>query len=124
MSEDPEKEVEKVEMSSDPTFYLETFGDRGARWFLEKKGRDECFAIVLEEARKETEKLKAELETMSAKLEAAKNLGGEVEPVSQAVEQVSPEKAEFSAKVEKFKSEGASDRVARWAAGFGSLGSK
>lgn len=128
MSKDPDVTGQPQDATPEPTgtlsreasaVYLEHFGDAGARWFLEGKSLEDCFAIALGESKTENAELRTRIEDLEARLDAALKASGEVDPLSVAPKvDVDPKRAAAKEKSEQFKAQGYSDRMARWAAGF------
>lgn len=98
--------------------FLDLFGDRGAKWYLEGKSLTDCLGIVNAEQAQAIEDLKDQNLDLQARLDAALKASGESEEfaVSAPAAPVDPKKAETLAKLQEIKSQGASDRVAKFAA--------
>ncbi len=100
---EPAPVTETRTLGSDHEAYTEAFGDIGARWYLEGKSLEDCFAQRCGEQAEEIESLKGQLEELSAKLEAIGENFGEEAPAQQSVE-LSTEEVAAAAKQEKFDS--------------------
>ena len=100
---EPAPQTETRTLGSDHEAYTEAFGDIGARWYLEGKSLQDCFAQRCGEQAEEIESLKGQLEELSAKLEAIGENFGEEAPAQQSVE-LSAEEIAAAAKQEKFDS--------------------
>ena len=100
---EPAPQTETRTLGSEHEAYTEAFGDIGARWYLEGKSLEDCFAQRCGEQAEEIESLKGQLEELSAKLEAIGENFGEEAPAQQSVE-LSAEEIAAAAKQEKFDS--------------------
>jgi hypothetical protein len=106
--EQPEAVVEeKVEASVERNHeaFVEAFGDRGARWFLEGKELYECYREAYECELAVREDLQKQIVALQTQLDAAKSEFGEEAPVSTSIELSEEEKAtlEKSEKANKAK---------------------
>jgi hypothetical protein len=119
-----QEEPKKEEMSAQR--YIELFGDRGARWFLEGKSPSYCFGQQLKEAHEKIAGLEKQVSEMSGKVKAAKAIVGEDSPASLSVAQTEEEKAKaaFAAKIEQLKKLGVDEKTARWSQAFASISKK
>jgi hypothetical protein len=101
--------------------YLEAFGDRGAKWYLEGKTFSDCLAIEAKELKEQLSAIQAENADLKTKLEAALKASGEGEHLSSAPRvELSAEKAKAKAREQELKSQGTEPKVAKWAAAFSS----
>lgn len=98
--------------------YLETFGDRGAKWFLEGRSITECFAEVTTELRAENADMSAKLADLEIRLAAAtRAAAGESEALSSAPRiEISDEKKRALLKQEELKAKGGSAVTSKWGA--------
>ena len=98
--------------------FMDLFGDRGAKWYLEGKSLSDCLSIVNAEQAKTIEDLQAQNLDLITRLEAALKTSGESEVFAASAPPVpvDPKKAESLQKAENLKAQGASDRVAKFAA--------
>lgn len=130
MSEDEEKKEEmaeeekKEEMSAKQ--FIELFGDKGARWFLEGKSLAWCYAEKLNEANAKISKLTKEVMGMKGQVKAAKDITGEANPVNLSVAQTEEEKAAqaFEARKLELRKLGVDEKSARWSQAFASISKK
>ena len=122
--EDMEEVKEEEKMSAKR--YIELFGDRGARWFLEGKSPSYCFGQQLKEANEKIANMEKQIGEMSSKVKAAKAIVGEDSPASLSVAQTEEEKAKaaFAAKMEQLKKLGVDEKTARWSQAFASISKK
>jgi hypothetical protein len=99
----------------DPQDWVDAFGDRGARWYLEGKSLEECYRIRCSEL----EALAVSLET---RLQAALQAGGEDEPLAQSIELSEEERRaiKLAAQVEQDVKRGIPEKISRWSRAFGS----
>lgn len=98
--------------------FMDLFGDRGAKWYLEGKGLSDCLSIVNQEQARTIEDLKAQNLDLKTRLEAALKTSGESEEFAASAPPVpvDPKKAESLQTAERLKAQGVSDRVAKFAA--------
>ena len=121
-----DEEAKKEELSiGNPERYLETFGDRGARWYIEKRPFADCVLQAWKSEKKLVVELKKTIEVLSQKVKAADVLKGEADPLSASVgkriglkdeDELLSEKR--SKRFEELKSNGVSECTAKWAAAF------
>jgi len=101
--------------------YMEAFGDRGAKWYLEGKPMAECFAVELNEVREQLAAKQAENEALQVRLDAALKASGETEQLSSAPKvELTDAQAKAKARAAELSAQGAEPKVAKWAAAFGS----
>jgi len=101
--------------------YMEAFGDRGAKWYLEGKPMAECFAVELNEVREQLAAKRAENEALQVRLDAALKASGETEQLSSAPKvELTDAQAKAKARAAELSAQGAEPKVAKWAAAFGS----
>lgn len=119
-----EEEKKKEEMSSKK--YIEIFGDKGARWYLEGKSLEWCYSERLKEANAKISKLTNEIMGMKGQVKAAKEIAGESDPVNLSVAQTEEEKAAqaFEARKLELRKLGVDERSARWSQAFASISKK
>lgn len=100
--------------------YMDLFGDRGAKWYLEGKSLSDCLSVVNTEQAKTIQDLSAKVTDLETRLEAALKASGESpdNAFSSGVPagSVDPAKVAAKQKVDGFKQQGASDPVAKFAA--------
>lgn len=99
--------------------YIESFGDRGAKWFLEGKPMVECFQIVTAELTEQLGQKDLVIQDLEAKLQAALAASGE-EPLSTSppVAPLDADKAAKQQKASQLAKQGLSPTSAKWAASF------
>jgi hypothetical protein len=101
--------------------YLEAFGDRGAKWYLEGKPLADCFAVELAELKGALATKQAENEALQVKLDAALKASGESVLLSSAPKvELTDAQAKAKARAAELAAQGAEPKVAKWAAAFGS----
>lgn len=101
--------------------FIETFGDRGAKWYIEGKSFADCLAIEAKELKEQLSAIQAENVDLKTKLEAALKASGESDHFSSAPRvELSPEKARAKAREQELKAQGTEPKVAKWAAAFSS----
>lgn len=104
--------------------FMDLFGDRGAKWYLEGKSLSDCLSVVNTEQAKTIQDLSAKVTDLETKLAAAIQAGGEnpdqAFSAGAPVAPVDPKKAEALAKVEEIKKQGGSERAAKFAAALSS----
>lgn len=107
--------VAELTEALDPQDWVDAFGDRGARWYLEGKSLEECYRIRCGEL----EELAVALET---RLQAALQAGGEDEPLAQSVELSEDERKalKLAAQIEQDAKRGIPEKISRWSRAFGS----
>lgn len=122
--EEMAEEEKKEEMSAKQ--YIELFGDKGARWFLEGKSLAWCYAEKLNEANAKVSKLTKEVMGMKGQVKAAKEITGEEKPVNLSVAQTEEEKAAqaFEARKLQLRKMGVDEKSARWSQAFASISKK
>ena len=99
--------------------YIEAFGDRGAKWYLEGRSMADCFADLSKELQEANTALLGEIDSLQARLDAALKASGESEVLSSAPRvELSPEKARLKAREQELKAQGTEPKVAKWAAAF------
>jgi hypothetical protein len=99
--------------------YIDQFGDRGAKWYLEGKSMSDCLAIETKELKEQIEALKAENLGLQTKLEAAIKATGESEVLSSDPKpELSEAKAKAKAREAELAAQGTEPKVARWAGAF------
>lgn len=134
MPEDEEKKEDEEEMASEEQKkeemsakqFIELFGDKGARWFLEGKSLAWCYAEKLKEANAKISKLSKEVMGMKGQVKAAKEITGEDKPVNLSVAQTEEEKAAqaFEARKLELRKMGVDEKTARWSQAFASISKK
>lgn len=100
--------------------YIDSFGDRGAKWYLEGRSMADCFADVSKELQAANTELSAKITELEGRLDAAlKAASGEPEALStnERIE-LSESKKLALQKTEDLKAQGASEKTAKWAAAF------
>lgn len=122
--EEMQEEDKKEEMSA--KHFIELFGDKGARWFLEKRSLAWCYAEKLKEANAKISKLSKEVMGMKGQVKAAKEITGEGKPVNLSVAQTEEEKAAqaFEARKLELRKMGVDEKAARWSQAFASISKK
>ena len=99
--------------------YIEFFGDRGARWYLEGKSLPECFAEHNAELIETVKQLELQNTELQQQLDAALLSGGESEPLSVEAEvQLSDRQKAALEKQQELKAKGVDESTAKWAAAF------
>lgn len=104
--------------------FMDLFGDRGAKWYLEGKSLSDCLGVVNTEQAKTIQDLSAKVTDLETRLAAAVKAGGE-DP-DQAFSGgtpaglADPAKVRAREKVEEFKQQGASEAAAKFAAALAS----
>jgi hypothetical protein len=98
--------------------YIEAFGDRGAKWYLEGRPIGECFADIAKESQEANANLLSQIKDLESRLEAAvKASNGEETALSSDPRiELSDSKKAAVAKAEQLKAQGADDKSAKWAA--------
>ena len=100
--------------------FMDLFGDRGAKWYLEGKSLSDCLSVVNTEQAKTIQDLSAkvtDLETrLAAAIAATGENPGEAFSAGAPAGSVDPAKVKAREKLEEFKQQGASDPVAKFAA--------
>ena len=122
--EEMQEEKKEEEMSAKQ--FIELFGDKGARWFLEGKTLAWCYAEKLKEANAKISKLSKEVMGMKGQVKAAKEIMGEKNPVNLSVAQTEEEKAAqaFEARKLELRKLGVDEKTARWSQAFASISKK
>lgn len=95
----------------DPNEFVEAFGDRGARWYLEGLSLEECY-------RQRCRELEEMCSNLEVRLDAALGAVGEPAPVSHSQPEPTMAealKAQRQTKIEEDKKKGMSESAARWA---------
>lgn len=121
--EAPPEEEKKEEEQMSSKRYMELFGDRGARWYLEGKSLESCFEEQLKEVREENAKLSKQVDQMSSKVKAAKAIAGEAEPASLSVARTADDIAReaFEARKLELARKGVDEKSVRWGQAFASI---
>jgi hypothetical protein len=109
----PQVDVEFVEVT-DPNEFIEAFGDRGARWYLDGLSIGECY-------RRRCIELQELCENLEARLNVALSQIGEDEPVSATIAMSREEerKLELQAKIAEDMKRGIPEDISRWSRAFG-----
>lgn len=111
-----DESVDGQDLVGEANDYIEAFGDRGARWFLEGRNLLDCFR----EARTSDHSRIKDLENQVHELQTLlQNSMGETEPLSfSKPDELSAEKKQLVQRQEEFKKKGADPITAKWAASF------
>ena len=100
--------------------FMDLFGDRGAKWYLEGKSLSDCLSVVNTEQAKTIQDLSAKVTDLETRLAAAVKATGESPDQAFSAGApagvVDPNKVKAQEEKEKFKAQGASEPVAKFAA--------
>jgi hypothetical protein len=100
--------------------FIEAFGDRGAKWFLEGRSMEDCFAEVSKDLMEVNKNLLGQIQDLQTRLEAAiKAAAGEESALSSEPKvEIPAEKQKAIKLASDLKAQGASEKSARWAGAF------
>ncbi len=104
--------------------FMDLFGDRGAKWYLEGKSLSDCLSVVNTELKAANAELSAKVTDLETRLAAAIKASGEASDQAFSggtpAGSIDPAKAKAREKVEEFKQQGASEAAAKFAAALAS----
>lgn len=98
--------------------YVEMFGDIGAKWYIDGKSVEDCFAIKVEQFQEQLAAKDEQIAELQTQLEAALAAVGEGDPLDSTPSDETPEQAALSARVAELQEQGNSEARARLIAGL------